>query len=175
MIHRDPITLLAAVTALAGIAWLAPLMLDQLVFFADRDQTAAAEAARASMPWPAMLVAAGAIAIAARGQLLPGAVAALPLVAVLLAWTTPGAAYQLLAYGLAAPTAIGALLAAVTPLHGTPARPWVAVAIGALGAIAILASGFIGGVVALGALAWWGLSRQSGRRARARSGTSALD
>ena len=160
----DPITLVAAVCAAAGIVWLGPLMVDQFVLFADRDQGADAAAARAAMPFPAMLVAIGAAVLVARGRPVQGAVAALPLVAVLLAWTTPEALYQLLAYGMAAPAAIGALLAAMIPLHGRATSPWTLVAIGIVGVLAIAATPFLAGVVALAAVAWWALSRRREHR-----------
>jgi hypothetical protein len=171
----DPITAAAAGIAAAGIVWLGPLMVDQFVLFADRDQAADAAAARAVMPYPAVLVALGAALLAARRRLVQGAVAALPLVAVLLAWTTPEALYQLLAYGVAAPAAIGALLAATIPLHGRAGSPWTLVAIGIVGVVAIAGTPFLAGVIALAAVAWWAMSRHAQDRPEAGQGASALD
>jgi len=154
---------------LGGIVWLGPLMFDQLTFFGDQAQEADAAAARALMPWPAALVAAGAGVIASGGRPLHGAVAALPLVAVALAWATPDALYQLLAYAITAPIAVGAALAVPMPLRGTAPRPLVAMVIVVAAAGAILATPFLAGMAVVAFLTWWGLSSRSRPAGRPRT------
>ena len=107
----DPLTLAGLAMAAAGIVWLAPLILDQLVFFGDRVQAADAAAARAVMPWPSLLLGVGAGLIGVRGHGVHATLAGLPLLAVLLAWATPDAGYQMLAFALSAPVALVALVA----------------------------------------------------------------
>ena len=142
---------------LGGVVWLGPLMFDQMTFFGDQAQEADAAAARALMPWPALLMVAGAGLIAMSGRPLHGAIAALPLIAVALAWATPEALYQLLAYGIAAPAAAGSALAAILPRDAAP-RPLAMAAIVIIAAGGILATPFLAGLAALAFLAWWGLS-----------------
>lgn len=110
-----------ALAAVVGIAWLAPLVMEQLVFFGDRDQLAAAEVARESMPLALVPVVAGALAIAVRrGGSLPWLVAAPPAVVVLLAWATPGTAFSILGYLAGAPFALGAAIAGAVPRRHPP-------------------------------------------------------
>jgi hypothetical protein len=142
---------------LGGVVWLGPLMFDQMTFFGDQAQEADAAAARALMPWPALLVAAGAGLIAMSARPLHGVIAALPLIAVALAWATPEALYQLLAYGIAAPAAAGSALAAILPRDAAP-RPLAMAAVVIVAAGAILATPFLAGLAVLAFLAWWGLS-----------------
>ena len=144
---------------IAGIVWLGPLMADQLTFFGDRRQEADAAAARSLIGWPALLVAAGAGATAASGRSLHGVVAALPLVAMVLAWTAPATLYQLLAYGITAPIAVGSVLASVVPLAGSAPRPLVMAGLVGVVGLAILATPFLAGLAVLAFLAWTGLSR----------------
>jgi len=147
---------------IAGIAWLGPLMMDQLTFFGDRDQESDAAAARSLMGWPTLLVATGAGATALSGRTLHGVVAALPLVAVVLAWTTPAALYQLLAYGITAPIAVGSVLASAVPLARPAPRPVVRAGLIAVAGIAILAAPVVAGMAVLALLSWSGLSRGRG-------------
>jgi hypothetical protein len=155
---------------LGGVAWLGPLMFDQMTFFGDQAQEADAAAALALMPWPTLLVVAGAGVIALADRPLHGAIAALPLVAVALAWATPDALYQLLAYGITAPIAAGSGLAAVLPLDAAP-RPLAVVATVIVAAGAILVTPFLAVLAVLAFLAWWGLSGLTRRAGR----PSALD
>jgi hypothetical protein len=147
------------VLVLVGIAWLGPLMLDQMTFFGDRGQEADAAAARSLMGWPALLVGAGAAATAMSGRILHGAIAATPLIAVALAWATPAALYQLLAYGIASPIAAGSVLASSVPLAVPAPRPLVIAALATLAGLAILATPVLAGLAVLALLAWAGLSR----------------
>jgi hypothetical protein len=155
---------------LGGVVWLGPLMLDQMTFFGDRNQEAAASAARSLMPWPTMLVAAGAVIVAIGGRPLHGAVAALPLVAVALAWAAPDALYQLVAFGITAPIAAGTALAATLPLEAAP-RPVIVVPIAIVALAALLATPLLAGLAIVTLLAWWELSRRARRAGR----SSALD
>jgi hypothetical protein len=170
-IHRDVLVWAGAALVVSGLAWLGPLMFDQMTFFADREQEADAATARALMGWPALLVAGGAGAIALSGRPLKGAVAGLPLVAVILAWTTPAALYQLLAYGITAPISTGSVLATLRPLHGAAPRPLVLAVIAIAATLAILATPVLGGVAVLTLLTWWQLSRPT----RHEEGASAVD
>lgn len=149
--------------ALVGVLWLAPLMMDQVTFFGDRDQEADAEAARSLMPTPALLLAAGATLLGVlRGPVL-GAAVALPLGAVALAWLAPEALYQLLAYGFTAPIAVGAGLAACIPLNDAGRRPLVIVAIAVIATGFIVATPFLALLASLGLATWWRLSGSSRR------------
>jgi len=169
-IRHEVMAWVGLVLILGGVAWLGPLMFDQMTFFGDRAQEADAAAARSLMPWPAVLVAVGAGFVAAGGRPLHGAVAGMPLVGVGLAWATPDALYQLVAYGITAPIAAGTALAATLPLEGAPRPPVVAlitlVAIGAL-----LVAPLLAGVAIVTCIAWWELSRRTRRTGR----SSALD
>ena len=148
-----------------GLVWLAPLMLDQLVFFGDQEQTRQAEASREAMLPAAGLVAAAAAGLVIRGRRWHALLVAVPvLVAVPLALAMPDAAYQLLAYGILAPAGLGALLSAAFPL---PRSVPIAIQLVGLGLIAIV--GVVGtpftAIVAVIALAvWWRLPRAGGRR-----------
>ena len=153
-----------AALVVSGLAWLGPLMFDQMTFFGDREQEADAAAARAMMGWPALLLAAGAGAIALSGRPLNGAVAGLPLVAVVLAWTTPAALYQLLAYGVTAPISAGSILASLRPLDGATPRPLVLAGIAIAATLAVLATPLLAGLAVLAALTWWQLSSPAGVR-----------
>lgn len=110
------IVVAAAAVGIGAVIWLAPLMTDQIVFFADREQTLVAEASRWTMlPVSGVLVACAAV-LGRQVGLWHGVLAALPaLIAVPLAWIAPGPAYQVLAYGATAPWALGALLIAAVP------------------------------------------------------------
>jgi hypothetical protein len=162
--RRDVLVWVGAALVLIGIAWLGPLMFDQLTFFGDQEQEADAEAARSLMWLPALLLAAGAGALAMSGRMLHAAIAALPLAAVALAWTTPDALYQLLAYGITAPIVIGALLATMVPLGHAAPGPLVLGVIVIATALAILATPVLGGLAVLTLLTWWQLSGPAGVR-----------
>lgn len=162
--RRDVLVWVGTALVLVGIAWLGPLMFDQLTFFGDQEQEAAAEAARSLMGWPALLLAAGAGAMAVSGRTLHAAVAALPLAAVALAWATPAALYQLLAYGITAPIAVGALLATIAPLGRAAPGPLVLGIIVIAATLAILATPVLAGLAVLAVLTWWQLSSPVGVR-----------
>ena len=153
---------------LAGVAWLGPLMADQMTFFGDREQVADAAAARALMPWPALLVAAGAAMLATWHRSLHAVGAALPLVAVALALVMPDTLLQLIAYFITAPIAVGSALAAALPLGAATRRPAIVAVIVVVAGVAILAAAapVPGGLLVLASLAWWGLSSRSGHRKR---------
>lgn len=169
-IRHDVLASMGFGLILAGVVWLGPLMLDQMTFFGDRTQEAEAAAARSLMPWPAVQVAIGAGIVATARRPLHGAVAALPLVAVALAWATPDALYQLVAYGITAPIAAGTALAATLPLETAP-RPLIVVLIAIVALAALLATPMLGGLAIVTLLAWWELSRWARRAGR----SSALD
>jgi len=169
-IRHDVLAWMGFGLILAGVVWLGPMMLDQMTFFGDRTQEAAAAAARSLMPWPAVLVAVGAGMVAAGGRPLHGAVAALPLVAVALAWATPDSLYQLVAYGITAPIAAGTALAATLPLEAAP-RPLIVVLIAIVALGALLTTPLLAGLAIVALLAWWELSRRARRAGR----SSALD
>ena len=141
-----------------GLIWLAPLMFDQLVFFGDQDQTRQAAASREAMfPAAALLfVAAGVLTV--RQHPWHALVVALPaLVAVPLALLAPGAAYQLLAYGITAPMSLGALLSATVPLpRGLPMAIQLA-GLGMLAVMGIVSSPFIAIMALVAIIIWWRL------------------
>ena len=157
--------------ALAGIVWLAPLMLDQLVFFGDREQLSEAESARALMAVPAVLIAGCAVLLGRRVGPLVGGAVALPLVAVALAWIIPEALYQLLVYGITAPIAFGAVLAGCLPLDDAARRPLGVAAIAVIVIGSIAATPFIALLGGVTLATWWSLSGAARRGATA----SAID
>ena len=157
-----------AVVGVAGVAWLAPLMFEQLTFFGDREQEAAAAAARAIMPGPAALVVAGAVLVGLRRP-IQGLVAIMPLVAIWLALAMPDALYQLLAYGAVAPLAIGSFLAAAVPLPEMLPRPAIIGVALLIGAGVLVATPFLAVAAALLVGTWWALSRHPVERAPRRS------
>lgn len=160
-----------AVLGIIGVVWLAPLMLDQFVLFADREQSAIAAESRGLMIWPTLLVVGAGLAIAVSGRGWPATVAALPLIAVGLAHVSPQMLWQLLAYGVTAPLSIGAMLAAVAPIHGRLSAPPVLVVLLLAGLAAALTTAFLAALVIIGLVAWWLLSRT----AAGPSAASALD
>ncbi|HEX7195478.1 MAG TPA: hypothetical protein VF364_01445 [Candidatus Limnocylindria bacterium] len=156
----DWLVVAACAIGVVGLVWLAPLMFDQLVFFADRDQTQQAEDSRRAMLPASALVLASALGLLVRRLRWHSLVVALPvLVAVPLAWMLPGPAYQLLAYGILAPAALGALLGAAVP--GARSVP-VAIAVAGIGLIAlmgIVATPFIALLALVAAAVWWRLRK----------------
>ena len=170
-LRHDLPSWIGACLAAGGLVWLYPLMADQLVLFADQEQTARAETARAEMLWPALLLAAGSGVVAARGYSLHGAIAALPLVAVVLALAMPDLFIQFFAYAFSAPVAIGSLLAAVAPLvrHGLSSVKLLAGA--AVIALLVVLADVVVLLACIGVLAWVALSRLPSGRTEA----SALD
>jgi hypothetical protein len=142
----------------AGLIWLAPLMFDQLVFFSDQDQTLRAQASRQAMILAAAILLVAATALTVRQHPWHALVVALPaLVAVPLAFLAPGAGYQLLAYGITAPTSLGALLSAVLPLPRVLPLAIQLVGLGTLALMGIVASPFIAFVALVAFLVWWRL------------------
>lgn len=158
--HRafDPVAVAGSAVGLAGLIWLGPLMLDQLVFFADQDQTRQAEAARELMLPAAAILLAGSAILLVRASAWHALLSAAPaLVAVPLALLAPEAAYQLVAYGITAPVAFGSLLAASVPLPR--AMPTAILFIGAavLIALALLGTPFIALLTLAALVVWWRL------------------
>jgi hypothetical protein len=153
----DLVIAAASVIGVAGVIWLAPLMMDQLVFFADREQTRQAAVAREAMiPAAALLLVAAALLLSRRRH-LHAMLAALPaLVAVPLALAAPDVAYQLLAYAILAPIALGALLSAAAPPPRTVRVPMLLVAAVLLAGLTVLASP-ITAMVLIGLIVWWRL------------------
>lgn len=161
--HRlDALAMMAAVIGIAAIVYLGPLMLDQLVLFSDQEQTRDAAVARDAMALPAGALLIASVAVLLRTTWLHGVLAALPaIVAVPLAWLAPDALFQLLAYGLTAPIAVGALLSAGAPL---PRRLPQLVQLGAgagLLALAVLGTPFVAVMTLVAGLLWWRLPRSS--------------
>jgi hypothetical protein len=142
-----------------GVVWLAPLMLDQFVLFADQEQTAIASQSRRLMIWPTLFVVGAALVIAVAGRGWPATIAALPLVAVGLAHVSPQMLWQLLAYGVTAPLSIGAMLAAVAPIRGRLSAPPMLFVLLLAGLAAALTTAFLAALVVIGLVAWWLLSR----------------
>jgi hypothetical protein len=156
----DPVTLGAAVTGIVAVLWLAPLMGDQLVFFADQEQTRQAAASRQAMlPAAAVLLVAAAVLLSRRRP-LRALLAALPAAtAVPLTLATPGAAYGLLAYAIIAPISLGALLSAVAPPPRSVRVPvLVVVAVLVIG-LTVLASPFTV-MVLVALIVWWRLPEE---------------
>jgi hypothetical protein len=152
----DLVAVAAAVLGGAALVWMAPLMVDQFVLFADREQSRqAAESRQAMAPAAAMLLVA-AVAVLARGRPWHALFAALPaLVAVPLAWLLPDALYQLLAYAISAPISLGALLAIVAPLPDRLPMPVLGVSLVVLAGLVVVASPFMGLLAGLAGLVWW--------------------
>ena len=156
----DPLIIGAAIIGIVGVVWLAPLMSDQLVFFGDREQTRQADASR-----QAMLPAAALLLVAAAGLLsqrlrLHAPLAALPaIVAVPLQSVAPDDAYGLLAYVIAAPVTLGALLSvAAPPPRSVPVPILLVVAVLVVG-LTVLASPFTI-MVLVAAIVWWRLPQE---------------
>jgi hypothetical protein len=160
MTHRaELVTAAAAIMALVGVAWLAPLMLDQFVLFGDQDQTAGAIASRGMMIWPSLLIVGAAALIGRAGHVREAAVVAAPILAVILAHAAPESAWQLLAYAVAAPISGGAVLAMLAPIRGQLAAPAVLAALLLVGLVAALTTFFLASLAIIGLVAWWLLSR----------------
>jgi hypothetical protein len=154
----DPFLLAAAALGVAGVLWLGPLMFDQLVFFADQDQTLRARASRQAMiPATAVLLVAAA-GVAVRQHPWHALVVALPaIVAVPLAVLVPSAAYQLLAYGITAPMSLGALLWTALPVpRGLPLAVQL-VGLCLLALMGIVASPVVAIIALVAVLVWWRL------------------
>lgn len=154
----DPFLTAASALGVAGLLWLGPLMFDQLVFFGDQDQTLQAAASRQAMvPAAAMLLVAAA-ALVVRQRPWHALVVALPaIVAVPLALLEPSAAYQLLAYGITAPSSLGALLSAVFPLPRMLPMASQLISLGLIALMGITASPFIAILALVAVLVWWRL------------------
>jgi hypothetical protein len=87
-----------------------------------------------------------------------GLLVALPvLVAVPLALLAPGAAYQLLAYGITAPMSLGALLSAVLPLPRVLPMAIQLAGLGIIVLMGIVATPFIATIALAAVLVWWRL------------------
>ncbi|HSK92991.1 MAG TPA: hypothetical protein VLA76_02905 [Candidatus Angelobacter sp.] len=157
--HRRSIAAAGAIVGIGGVAWLAPLMLDQFVLFGDQEQTSVAQASRNLMVWPTLLIVAGAAALAAAGRGRSAAIAVSPLIAVGFAIAMPQMVWQLLAYGVTAPISIGGMLAAVVPMRGRLATPSVLIGLLLVGFAAALATAFLAALAVIGVVAWWLVSR----------------
>ncbi|MGH2385503.1 MAG: hypothetical protein ACRDGB_10720 [Candidatus Limnocylindria bacterium] len=162
--HFDLVAAVASVLGFAGVSWLAPLMFDQVVFFGDQEQNRQAAAAREAMlPAAALLLVASGILVV-RWRPWHALFTALPaLVAVPLALLVPGAAYQLLAYGISAPFALGALVSAAVPLPRQLPTPILTIGVLILLAFAVVTTPFIGLLVIIAAVAWWRLPHPRAR------------
>jgi hypothetical protein len=153
----DPATALMAIAGGAGLIWLAPLMADQFVLFADQEQTRTAAASRQAMPLPTALVLVGAIGSGLRVTRMHGLLVALPAItAVPLALVLPDALYQVLAYAVTAPIALGALLSAAVPAARNVRVPVVLGGILLILAVTVLASPFTL-MVLIALIVWWRL------------------
>jgi hypothetical protein len=140
----DAVAGAAAVASLAGLMWLGVLLLDQLVFFADAEQTRDAATARTLMLPAAGVAIAGAAVIGMRMTWVHAAAMAIPaLVCVALTWPFPGAAYGLAAFPLTAPFAIAAATAVLVPA-AVRSRRDAALVTGALLVAALVATSFMG-------------------------------
>lgn len=170
-VRRDLPTWIGALLAGAGLVWLGPLMADQFVLFADQGQAAAAAAARRVMLWPSLLVAGGAVAVAVRGRPIHGAIAALPVVAVVAALVMHDTALSFLGYAFSAPVAVGSVLAAAVPLARHRIRPIALLAGAAVLALLVVIANVVVLLACIAALAWITLSELPRRPADA----SALD
>jgi hypothetical protein len=154
----DAVSAVASALGVAVLIWLAPLMFDQLVFFADQEQTRRAAVSRQAMLPAAALLIAAAAALAVRQRPWHALVVALPaLVAVPLALLAPGAAYQLLAYGITAPMSLGALLSAVLPLPRVLPMALQLAALGIVALMGIVATPFIAIMTLVAIVVWWRL------------------
>jgi hypothetical protein len=149
--------------AVGALVLLGPLIFDQLVFFGDQEQTARAVRARALMPIPAAMLLVGATIVGRRRGLVIGIAVASPLASVGLALAMPEAAYQLLAYGLTLPIAVGATAAGVLPLPERLPVILIGAGVAVLGVLALVGTAFIALLVGLAAAAWWRLSVRSRR------------
>jgi hypothetical protein len=156
----DLVTLGAAVTGIAAVLWLAPLMGDQLVFFGDQEQTRQAAASRQAMLPAAALLLVAAGGLLSRRRQLRALLAAVPaFVAVPLQLAAPDAAFGLLAYAIAAPISLGALLSAAAPPPRSVRVPALVVGAVLLAGLTVLASPFtIMVLVAL--IVWWRLPQE---------------
>lgn len=156
----DLVTLGAAVTGIATVLWLAPLMGDQLVFFGDRDQTRQAEASRQAMVPAAALLLVAAAGLLSRRRHLHALLASLPaLVAVPLSLAAPDEVYGLLAYVITAPISLGALLSAAVPPPRSVPVPILFVAAVLVVGLTLLASPFTL-MVLVAAIVWWRLPEE---------------
>ena len=140
----DAVAVTAAAASLAALVWLGILVLDQLVFFADVDQTRDAATARLLM-LPAAGVALGAAAVVGwRATWVHAAALALPALAtVSVTWLFPGAAYGLLALPMTAPFAIAAATAILIPA-AVRSRREVAIVTGVLLVAALAGTAILG-------------------------------
>jgi hypothetical protein len=163
----DAVTLGSAVIGIAAVLWLAPLMGDQLVFFGDREQTRQAEASRQAMLPAAALLLVAAGGLLSRRRHLRALLAAVPaFVAVPLQLAAPDAAYGLLAYVIAAPISLGALLSAAAPPPRSAPVPILLVAAALVLGLTVLASPFTI-MVLVAAIVWWRLPEEDLAVARA--------
>jgi hypothetical protein len=133
-------------------------MFDQLVFFADQDQTREAQASRQAMIPAAAILLLAAAGLTVRQRPWHALLVALPaLVAFPLALLAPGAAYQLLAYGITAPMSLGALLSAVLPVPRALPVVIQLVGLGIIALMGIVATPFIAIIALVAVLVWWRL------------------
>ncbi len=157
-VRNDVPTWIGAALVGAGLVWLYPLMAEQFVLFSDQDQTAAAGAARAVMPWPSLIVLVGAGIVAARGHAAHGAVVALPLLGVVGALVMEDTVISFFVYVFSAPIAIGAVLAAVAPIVREKLTPIPLLIGAAVIAVLVLIAGVVVLLACIAAVAWVTLS-----------------
>ena len=156
-----PLVVLAALLGGAALVWIAPLMLDQFVLFADRDQSARAAASRPLMGVPGAMLVAAALLLLAASRPWHALFAASPaIVAISLAWLMPDALFQLLAYAITAPLSIGALLAAAAPLPDRVTKPVLAGGTVVLVALTFLGAPFLALMGFLALFVWWRMPEQ---------------
>lgn len=140
----DAVAGAAAAASLAAVVWLGVLLLDQLVFFADADQTRDAVTARILMVPAGGVALAAAAVIGLRTTWVHAAAVALPaLVCPSLTWLFPGAAYGLAAFPLTAPFAIAAATAILVPA-AVRSRREAALVAGVLLVAALAATSILG-------------------------------
>jgi hypothetical protein len=163
----DPVTLGAAIIGIAAVLLLAPLMGDQLVFFGDQEQTRQAAASRqATVPAAAVLLVAAAGLLSQRRHLRALLAAVPAFVAVPLQFVAPDDAYGLLAYVIAAPISLGALLSAAVAPPRSVRVPTLLVAAVLVVGLTVLASPFTI-MVLVAAIVWWRLPEEGLAVARA--------
>jgi hypothetical protein len=142
--HWDAVAGAAAAASVGAMLWLGVLLLDQLVFFADAEQTRDAATARTLMLPAAGVALAGAAMFGSRTTWVYAAALALPaVVCVTLTWLFPGAAYGLVAFPLTAPFAVAAATAILVPA-AVRSRREAALVTGVLLVAALAATSILG-------------------------------
>ena len=161
----DAVAAVATAASLGALLWLGVLLLDQLVFFADDEQTRDAATARLLMLPAAGVTLAAAAVVGWRTTRAHGAAIGLPaLASVTVTWLFPGAAYGLVAFALTAPFAIAAATAAFVPA-AVRSRRSAALVTGVLLVAALAATAILGVMPLLVLLPAAAMVAWAGRRA----------